>query len=103
MQNLEILDRGSSVSPVLCQVLVDCSGGDEISEESGFERKKDALLQIVGGRPRPRERATSDEDDEWNFGREKSARGRREARRKSGERSVQPFFRGQPVLHEKLA
>jgi hypothetical protein len=77
-----------TISMFCFQILVDCSGGDEVSEESGFERKKDALIQIMGGGPKPVERARSDDDEEWKWGREKSAKDRREARRKSGKCSM---------------
>lgn len=86
----DLANRGYDFdTSIFCfQILVDCSGGDEVSEESGFERKKDALIQIMGGGPKPVERARSDDDEEWNWGRERSAKDRREARRKSGKCSV---------------
>ena len=34
--------------PTLTERVVDCSGGDEISEESGFQRKAEALLGLLG-------------------------------------------------------
>ncbi|GBG85165.1 hypothetical protein CBR_g39730 [Chara braunii] len=38
----------------LQEVLVDCSGGDDRTEESAFLRKKDALVQLLEQRPVPK-------------------------------------------------
>ena len=40
--------------PTLTERVVDCSGGDEISEESGFQRKAEQLLALLGQEQHPR-------------------------------------------------
>jgi ATP-dependent RNA helicase DDX18/HAS1 len=40
-------------APGALEQLVDCSGGEEINEETGFERKSEALLRVVKEQVRP--------------------------------------------------
>ena len=40
--------------PTLVERVVDCSGGDEISEESGFLRKAESLVTLLAQEKRPR-------------------------------------------------
>ena len=40
-------DRAPASAPGVLEQVVDCSGGEEISEESGSKRKAAALLQVL--------------------------------------------------------
>ena len=40
--------------PTLTERVIDCSGGDLISEESGLQRKLDALVTLLSQAARPR-------------------------------------------------